>query len=73
MKSRRVVGDGVVNEIPVTTSRNLRSLIMKGGSGDLTTDWDYFPSKNNNMATCNRLIMHTPAERKKETRQHSHL
>ena len=29
-KTRRVVGDDVVNEIPVITSRNLRSLILKG-------------------------------------------
>ena len=71
-KSRRVVDDDAVYEIPVITSRNLRSLIMKGGSGGeikegltSTKDWDYFTRKNNNMTTGNRLIAHTLVEREK--------
>ena len=51
-KSRRVVGDDVVIEIPKTVSKSLRQLLMKGGQGGLikeglTTEWDYFPSEKN--------------------------
>ena len=42
---------------------------MKGFRGgeikeslSLTTDWDYFPSKNNNLTTGNRLNAHTLVE-----------
>ena len=35
MKSRRVVDNGVVNEMPETLSKSLRNFLMKGGRGDL--------------------------------------
>ena len=51
-KSRRVVGECVVNEILETLSKSLRNFLMKGGRGGLiqeglTTEWNYFPSEKN--------------------------
>ena len=54
-KSRRVVGDDVVNEkIHATMPKSLISLLLKGGHGDQKRvdcnmhekEWEYFPSKN---------------------------
>ena len=72
-KSRRVVGDDVVKEIPKIVTKSLRQLLMKGGPGGeikegLTTEWDYFPREYNKMTTGNRLIVHTLAEREKRNK-----